>query len=375
MPELEGSVLGELARWDPGDIPVSSLYLNVDGRRYPREEDVRLRARKTLHGLRKQAVWLPKTHGKSVVCDAGRMMGFLEDEFERGATRGLALFACHEGHLWQEVRTSRPLPDRATVGRQPYLLPLEALLETQRSLCAAIVDREKARIFLSSRDVIEERTEVVDDVPGHHEQGGWAAQARFQRHVDDHVGRHLRRVAETLLQMLRRGEFDHLVVAGPEQAVTELERVLHDWVAKRIVGRTSLPITSTPAEVLERMLEIEERLESEKETRMLERLHAGAASGRGAVVGVPATLRALNDARVDTLVVPFGSGAPGVRCPECGLLDAERKRCPRCGVSTVPVIDLVDAAVAAALRQRATVETVSHALTENDGTIGALLRY
>jgi len=373
MPELEGSVLGELARWDPGDVPVSSLYLNVDGRHYPREEDVRQRARKSLHRLREQAVWLPKAHGRSVVCDAGRMIGFLEDEFERGSTRGLALFACHERRLWQEVRTARPLPDRATVGRQPYLLPLEALVETQRALGAVIVDKEKARIFLSRRDVIEERTEVVDDVPGRHEQGG-RAQARFQRHVDDHVGRHLRRVADVLLDMLRRGDFDHLILAGPEQAVTELERLLHDWVARRIVGRTSLPITATPAEVLERMLELEERLESEKETRMLERLRAGAASGRGAVLGVPATLRALNDARVDTLVVPFGSGAPGVRCPECGMLDAERRRCPRCGVPTVPVIDLVDAAVATALRQRATVETVSHALAD-DGTIGALLRF
>ncbi|HXY71054.1 MAG TPA: Vms1/Ankzf1 family peptidyl-tRNA hydrolase [Actinomycetota bacterium] len=374
MPELEGSVLGELARWDPGEVPVSSLYLNVDGRRYPREEDVRQRARKSLHRLREQAVWLSKSHGKSVGCDAGRMMEFIEDEFERGSTRGLALFACHEHRLWQEVRTARPLPDRATVGRQPYLLPLEAMLETQRSLCAAIVDKEKARIFLSSRDVIEERTEIVDDVPGHHEQGG-RAQARFQRHVDDHVGRHLRRVADVLLDMLRRGDFDHLIVAGPEEALAELERLLHDWVGKRIVGRTSLPITAAPAQVLERMLEIEQQMESEKESRMLERLRAGAATGRGAVLGVPATLRALNDARVDTLVVPFDSGAPGVRCPECGMLDAERKRCPRCGIPTAPVIDLFDAAVAAALRQRATVETVSHALTEDDGAIGALLRF
>lgn len=374
MPELEGSVLRKLARWETGDVPVASLYLNVDGRHYPREEDVRQRARKSLHRLREQSVWLPKTHGKSVLFDAGLMRDYLEGEFERGSTRGLALFSCHEAELWEEVRTARPLPDRATVGRQPYLLPLEAMLETQRSLCAVIVDKEKARIFLSSRDVIEERTEVVDDVPGHQEQGG-RAQARFQRHVDDHVGRHLRRVADVLLDMLRRGDFDYLIVAGPEQALNEFERLLHDWVAKRIVGRTSLPISATPGAVLARVLEIEERMESKKETRMLERLRAAAASGRGAVVGVPATLRALNDARVDTLVVPFESGAPGVRCPECGLLDAERKRCPRCGVPTSPVIDLVDAAVAVALRQRATVETVSHALADEDGTIGALLRF
>jgi len=276
--------------------------------------------------------------------------------------------------LWEEVRTARPLPERATVGRQPYLLPLEAMLETQRSVCAVIVDRAKARIFLSGRDVIEERTEVVDDVPGRHEQGG-RAQARYQRHVDDHVGRHLRRVADLLLDMLRRGDFDYVIVAGPEQALAEFERLLHDWVARRIVGRTSLPITASPGEVLERILEIEERMESKKEAQMLERLRAAAATGRGAVVGVPATLRALNDARVDTLVVPFDSGSPGVRCPECGLLDADRKRCPRCGVPTAPVIDLVDAAVAAALRQRATVETVTHALTEDDGAMGALLRY
>jgi peptide subunit release factor 1 (eRF1) len=60
-----------------------------------------------------------------------------------------------------------------------------------------------------------------------------------------------------------------------------------------------------------------------------------------------------------------------VRCPSCGLLASEGAVCPRCGSGMEPVIDIVDTAVATALRRRTTVEVVAR-----DGdVVGALLRY
>ncbi len=51
--------------------------------------------------------------------------------------------------LWEEVLLPRPVEDRAVVGSSPYVLPLEAAYETYESFCTVLVDREKARIFLS----------------------------------------------------------------------------------------------------------------------------------------------------------------------------------------------------------------------------------
>ena len=271
-------------------MPVSSLHLDVDGRRSPRAQDVQRRATEVAHGLKEQAATLGRAARRSVACDAGAMVEHLEQEFERGSARGVALFSSHAAGLWQEVVTSRPLADRAVVSGQPYVLPLEALLETQRSFCVVLVDRSRARVFLAGGGRVDERAHVVDAVPGRHEQGG-RAQARYQRHVEDHVGRHLRRVAAEVRRVERAPGFDHLVLGGSTETLAEFERVLSDALRRRIVQRTSIGATAPAAEILGLVESLERRLESEKESRMLDRISASAPLG-GAVTGVRDTLRA-----------------------------------------------------------------------------------
>src|SRR5213078_1258943 len=101
-----------------------------------------------------------------------------------------ALFSSFGAGLWEDVLVPRPVKDRAAVAPHPYVMPLEALVETYESFCTVLVDREKARIFLARMGQIREERGVFDDVPGKHDQGGWS-QARYQRHIEDHVGRHL----------------------------------------------------------------------------------------------------------------------------------------------------------------------------------------
>ena len=55
MPELDSIVLRDLAGWDPEGLPVSSLYLDIDGRRSPRPQDVHQHAGEVAHGLKEQA--------------------------------------------------------------------------------------------------------------------------------------------------------------------------------------------------------------------------------------------------------------------------------------------------------------------------------
>jgi peptide subunit release factor 1 (eRF1) len=129
--------------------------------------------------------------------------------------------------------------------------------------------------------------------------------------------------------------------------------------------------------VLARSLEVEERVEEEQERQTVERLRAEVAAGRQAVIGFSGVLQALNDGRVDTLVVPFGLSARGLRCTNCGRLWAEGGRCRTCRGRLEPVPDVVESAVASALRQSARVETITFAGPRSlDGEkIGALLRY
>jgi peptide chain release factor subunit 1 len=372
MPDLDSSVLRDLAGWNSDGMPVCSLYLDVDGRRLPHPQDVLQRAAEVAHRLKDQAAGLDRAARKAVACDAGGMLQHLEQEFERGSARGVALFSSRCNKLWAEVRTSRPLAERAVVAAQPYLLPLEAMFETQRSFCAVLVDRSRARLFLARSGRVEEHANVSDVVPGRHEQGG-RAQARYQRHVEDHVGRHLRHVAAEVQSVDRSLGFDHLIVGGPTETLAEFERVLPEALRRRIVERATLAESASTADVAARVALVEQRLESEKESRTLERIRASEPAG-GAVTGVPDTLRALNEGRVGTLVVPLGAAEPGVRCVSCGYLGTGGGPCPRCHSRMEPVPDLLDAAVATALRHRVEVETLS---TPDAGEllVGAFLRF
>ncbi len=374
MPELDPEVLKKLADWEPNGLPVSSMYLDVDGRRAPRRQDYIHRAEELARRIRERATGLPREACRSVERDAERMIDHLEHEFDRGPTRGLALFSCAGAGLWEEIRVPRPVRDRGAVGEAPYILPLEAAIEVSRTIATVLVDRTRGRLFLTHLGRIEERGEIADEVPGRHKQGEWA-QARYQRHVDDHAAKHVRRVADAVLELYRESEFDHLTLAGPQEAVAELESLLHDYCRQRIAARWVLPMTTAPAEILERTLDLEEELETERERSVLERTRAEAAAGRAAVLGLEPVLAALNEGRVQTLLVPLGRQDSGHRCPACGWLSLSDGECPRCGRELEAVVDVLEAALALAYRQRSGIEAVSYSRVDGSGDVGALLRY
>ena len=368
-----------LAVWETGGLPVTTLYLDVDGRRRPRRRDYVRRA-ETLTGAacdEARSGW--GREGYLSVCrDSNRIRSFVRDGLERrGSVRGLALFSCSGADLWEAVELSHPVRDGVRVALRPHLVPLEAVLELAETFCTVLVDRERARIFLSSLGEIDEVSRLLDDVPGQHDQGGWA-QARLQRHIEDHVQRHLKHVAATLLRIQRGRPFDHLVLAGPEEAVAELERELHDYARRRTLARISLPMTASADEVLDRVTDLEVDLEARREREAVDRLRSEVASGTGrAVAGWADTLTALEANRAEILLLAEDLLAEGVRCERCGHLAARSDGpCEACGGSVVAVPDLVEEAVELALRHRCRLETVADgdALAELGG-VGALLRF
>jgi hypothetical protein len=124
MTDLDRTLLRALAEWDPGSVPVTSVYLTVDGRRHPRRSDYEVRLDELLRSARAQAEGLEGEAIGSVERDLERMSGFVRGDFERGETRGLALFSAGAADLWEAVRVPRPVRDRAAVGPEADLLPL-----------------------------------------------------------------------------------------------------------------------------------------------------------------------------------------------------------------------------------------------------------
>jgi hypothetical protein len=371
VPDVDRAFLRSLTAWPADGVPASTLYFDVDGRRYPRRQDLVPRLDDLLRRLREEAEGLDRAGRRSVEGDLDAFRGYLEG-MEREGTRGVALFSASGASRWQDVPVPRPLPDRARLGPHPYVLPLEALIETYETFCTCLVDRTRARIFVARMGAIREE-EVV---PGEGE--GRASSARNAQGAEEHVARHLKHVGDVLLHLFETKGFDHLILGGSDEVVAALEGGLHDYLLRRVAARITLPMSASTGAVLERSLAVEETLELGTERDAVERLAGAASGGRGGVIGLSDALDALNERRVQMLVVPFGQFSPGVRCTNCGALALGGASCAVCSKPTDQVPDIVEEAVAVALAQGTRVETLTVFNADPDGgfhDIGALLRF
>jgi peptide subunit release factor 1 (eRF1) len=94
------------------------------------------------------------------------------------------------------------------------------------------------------------------------------------------------------------------------------------------------------------------------------------------VVGVSDTLQAVNEGRVQVLVVNEGFKLSGYACEDCDMLATDPKICEPCHTLATPIDDMIDLAVIRVLRQGGHVEVV-HPLAslEKAGNVAAQLRY
>lgn len=362
--------LRELASIDAADAAILSFYLDTDGRRHPRRADLERATADALRSVRTER--LTRT-GRACVEDARvRIQDFVAKEFDRGATRGLAIFACDALDLWSVFQLPATIRTRAVADTHPHVLRLEALLSRAERFATALVSRDKARLFATHMGRTVERTEVLDDVPGKHGQGGWS-QANYSRHIEEMAHRHYKHAAEVLFAMSKKEPFDRLILAGPDEAVATFEKGLHPWLAERVAARVALPMNAGIARVAEAAQAAEDVIETERAAESVTRILEEFAAGRSAVVGLDKTLTALLDGRVEVLALADGDPRTGYRCEACARLATTDGTCGSCGAAMLEVADLNEEIVDAALRHRCGV-VAAETRPLPDG-IGALLRY
>jgi peptide subunit release factor 1 (eRF1) len=298
---------------------------------------------------------------------------FLEGELDAEGAHGVALFVSEAANLFEAVKLPRGVSTRVAVDYSPVVGPL-AGLERRERWCITLVSRRDARIFRGSPEGLAEREALRDEVQGQHDRGGWS-QARFQRHVEKEKDDHLKRAGEVLLRHFEREPFERLVVGGTNEVVADFEGKLHPYLAERLSGRIDVDVEMANADqVLDRASPLLEKLEEESEREALERLGE---PSRGAQ-GLLNVLEALNERRVETLLLAEGYEAAGVLCPRDGWLGPEGpKHCPADGTEVVPREDVVEPAIELALQQSADVLPFRHYDGElhKRGGIGALLRF
>jgi peptide subunit release factor 1 (eRF1) len=230
------------------------------------------------------------------------------DVAENG-TRGLAVFACGPADVLEVVRLPHPIESRAVVDDHPCVEPLlrDGAAE---SWCVLLVNRKTARIFTGAADGLEEVDHIEGDTHRQHDQGGWS-QARFQRSVEQEKLNHVGHALDTLFRRFKRRPFDHLVVGAPEELVGDVEDRLHPYLQARLAGRLSIDIeNSSVDDVQSAASEVVERHVSGVEREALDRMAQGIGRGDRGVSGPRDVMAALEQARVEILLLAEDFDAP-----------------------------------------------------------------
>ncbi|MGH3040371.1 MAG: hypothetical protein ACRDNG_01275, partial [Gaiellaceae bacterium] len=184
-----------------------SVYLDLDPSAMPTAGEAQTRLNSLLDGAAKEngSGKRELTHQQRLALrdDFDRIRRYFEFEFERNGARGLAIFCAGLDNVWRPLPLTEVVPDGIKVSQLLYLAPLVPLVGRGEGALVLVASREQGRFYRLRAGRLEDLADYFEEQPRRHDQGGWA-QARLQRHADELVHDHLRRVADELDRFVRR---------------------------------------------------------------------------------------------------------------------------------------------------------------------------
>ena len=356
-----------------GEPVVTTVYLDVDGRHRP----IRATLPAVFEGVTTELMSRladgdPSVY-RAVAADLDRMREWVNGDWDRSTTRGVAMFAC-SGQAWfHVVPLAFPVADAAGIGPHPRIAPLLAAVEAHQRFMVALVDRRRVRIVRVELGEAREADGLLEPEERAVDRG--AEQEQLESQAEEAARAHWRRAAAHVEQALAAWPTSRLVLGGPDEAVAGLTGCLPASIRSTVAGRVSVAVAASVGDVVSAASAVITAVEQAREAATVEELRQRAETGAGAVIGLDATLTALEEKRVETLVVAQGFSAPGGHCPSCGHLGSDVGRCPRCGSDNIAVDDIVEMAVDEAAAQHSVIEFCRDGELDGVGKIGALQRF
>ncbi|MGH9457797.1 MAG: Vms1/Ankzf1 family peptidyl-tRNA hydrolase [Thermoanaerobaculia bacterium] len=354
--------------------PFLSLYLDTNRNDEAQKDRIRVFLKNEKNRIREDL----EGNGNDTAIERGirQIESYVEHDLQP-ETRGVAIFACPTEDIFIPLQLPVAVRPELSIGVRPHLRQLAAIRQRNPRVALAMVDAKYARLFALEFGRILSEIDLSDpDMPRRHDQGGWS-QANMQRHVQDHIDRHHKEVADLVTRMADKAEFERFILSGQERNLANFRSFLPKRVEERVIGILHLDIRSGEEDVVDACRRI---VEGDQLLRLRERLaqleEASQSGGRGAL-GFAGVVDAVNQRRLARLVIGENASARGWRCTSCGTLgEAIPVGCPACG-EAVATVELVEEFIAAAQRDDAEVDFVPAGATliDESGGVGALLRF
>jgi peptide chain release factor subunit 1 len=357
--------LRELVDFNP-TAPVLSLYLNSD----PTEGNTdahKLRARSMIKDIN-----LPQ--------DVEAINRYLDREYNWSG-RGVAIFSCASAGFLRAFPLGVPVRSAVHISDRPSVKILTELLDNYGGYGVVLVDKQGARLFHFHLGALVEQEGMVGEAVKHTKRGAASSvpgrrggvAGRMQA-VDEQIDRNMKDAADFAVHFFESKHIRRIIIGGTDENVKQFRSFLPKAWQSLVMGSITVSLTANHTEVQTRAIEVGLQAELVKETRLIDTLITETAKAGAAVTGLVGTLEAINQGRVQLLIITEGLRKVGYKAKENGHLAVK----PPAGEADEfeKFFDVIDLAVNAVMRSGGEVEVIhqSEAL-EKVGCIGALLRY
>ena len=372
MVAITEDAIRSLAGYKGEGAPVTSCYVDLDGSRHVRWQDV-VNAVKPLLKVAHQK----HSDDPSVCDDIAKIEELVKGGVDRSRTRGLAIFSSTANDFWQVIELPVPVRNQVVVNHSPAVRQLEVVVDEFERFGLLLADSQRARVLVYELGELVESDEVFDALPRDEDHDDAGSRPKdLQAHRADVVHTHLRHAADAAFKVFKDRGFERLILAAPDEIAGELESLLHPYLKERVEARCSISVGASDDEIRAAALEVEAEVERRKEAELVERLRDEVGAGRRGAAGLDDVLRALVERRVETLLVSSGYATEGWRCGGCAYIGRVGRTCPVCSTEMDRVDDVIEEAIEEALAQSCEVEICEgNADLDVLGRIGALLRY
>lgn len=291
--------------------------------------------------------------------------------------KGRIIFASSSESFLHVYRLSVEPEQAFVLDTSPFLLPLARLLADYRDYGVLLVDSREARFTCIRSDIAEEKEHLSTDLMNKHKKGGWS-QSRFSNLRRGAVKSFLSEVADNVNDTCGELNTKGFVIAGPGNAKQQLMDLLPKDAKAKVLGVVDLPMDISGNELVDEGDHILKENEIAGSLKKANKFKSEILKGGLAVEGVADVRSALDQGRVNTLLILKGSSVPGWICERCQNLQPNARppeKCDKCGGPT-SVVDVVEELYELAVRTGADVEFMEKEdFPDSDYVVGALLRY
>jgi peptide chain release factor subunit 1 len=297
--------------------------------------------------------------------------------------RGVAVFSCKPQNYFRAYPLAVPVRNLIHISDRPSVKPLAALLDNYGGYGVVLIDKQGARLFSFHMGELTEQEGVLGETVKRSKHGAGASAVPGRRgsgvasrSVEETVDRNMKEAVEFATRFFEENRVRRILVGGTDENVKLFCSLLPKSWHSLVMGTFPMSMTATHNEVKNRALQIGIEVEKEREARLVERLITNSAKNSGAVIGLDATLEAVNHGKVQTLIISEGFRKNAFRCKGTGWLTMHPEEVCSGEEDTETVYDVVDLLVNQVMRSGGDVEVVmSNDQLESAGKIGAILRY